>query len=280
MTAVLPRRPQTPERVAPADSPALRAVHTAAAAMPTMSLAEVTETADLQTRTDRKYLVPVADFRRMIDWLDEGLAVLEIAGLRTFGYESVYFDTPQLQAYHDHASGRRRRFKVRTRTYLDSAQCALEVKTEGGRGETVKERTDYDMADRYRLTEAASELAAVQIGSQSTAQRLQLALTTRYARTTIVDLVGRSRMTCDVDLRFTGGAGTGAGSGPTAMVLVESKTAGAASRADRLLWHLGHRPIGLSKYCAGLAVLDPTLPANRWNRVLRRHFDWRPALAA
>src|SRR5699024_10098935 len=100
-------------------------------------------------------------------------------------------------------------------------------------------------------------------------------LVTGYARTTIVDLAGQSRMTCDVDLTFSSPDRTGAGS--RSAVLVESKTAGAASRVDRMLWRMGHRPIALSKYCAGLAVLYPHLPANRWSRVLRRSFGWRPA---
>ena len=55
-------------------------------------------------------------------------------------------------------------------------------------------------------------------------------------------------------------------------LLIETKSAGAAVTADRLLWSLGHRPESMSKYCIGMAGLDPTLPANRWNRPLRRHF--------
>jgi len=270
-------RPETTPATAgePTGMLGLDVVRSAAAAMPTMSLQEVTAAADLQTRTDRKYLVPATDFGRLIDSLGEGLAVLEIDGGRTFDYESVYFDTPDLRAYHDHAHGRRRRFKVRTRSYLDSGLCALEVKTEGGRGETVKERAGYAIEDRDRLTPAARDLAAAQIGSAATADALQLALVTGYARTTIVDLAGQSRMTCDVDLTFSSPDRTGAGS--RSAVLVESKTAGAASRVDRMLWRMGHRPIALSKYCAGLAVLYPHLPANRWSRVLRRSFGWRPA---
>src|SRR5690625_7828608 len=60
------------------------------------------------------------------------------------------------------------------------------------------------------------------------------------------------------------------------MLLVESKTVGAAGQVDAILWRLGHRPVALSKYCAGLALLDPRLPANRWNRTLRRTFGWQP----
>lgn len=49
---------------------------------------------------------------------------------------------------------------------------------------------------------------------------------------------------------------------------------------DRLLWRQGIRPARISKYCVGLAALDPTLPANRWNRTLRRYFDWQPRRTA
>ena len=254
---------------------AREAVDRAVGLMPTLDLGEVTAAADLQTRTDRKYLVPAADFLTLTRELDGTLAVLEIEGRRTFDYESVYFDTPELLAYHAHAHGRRRRFKVRTRTYLDSGQCALEIKTEGGRGETVKDRHPYTAADRYLLDAGARALVGAAVGSQPLADRLQTSLVTRYARTTVVDTHTRSRMTCDVDLAFSDDSRRL--TGPGGMVLVESKTVGAAGQVDAILWRLGHRPVALSKYCAGLALLDARLPANRWNRTLRRSFGWRPA---
>jgi len=44
-----------------------------------------------------------------------------------------------------------------------------------------------------------------------------------------------------------------------------------------------HRPCGVSKFGIGMAVLRPELPANRWLRVVRRHFtaadtraSWEP----
>lgn len=60
------------------------------------------------------------------------------------------------------------------------------------------------------------------------------------------------------------------------LALVETKTAGPPCAVDRALWRLGYRPVTISKYCTGLAALAPELPANKWNRVLRRHFDWTP----
>ena len=52
------------------------------------------------------------------------------------------------------------------------------------------------------------------------------------------------------------------------MAIVETKSVGAPSAADRALWAIGCRPIRISKFGTSLAVLDPELPANRWTRAL------------
>ena len=77
-----------------AGTPAERAVAAAAAMVEPIGLDELNELAELQTRVDRKYFVPADVFRRLIAELADELRVLDIDGRRTFGYESVYFDTP------------------------------------------------------------------------------------------------------------------------------------------------------------------------------------------
>ena len=116
----------------------------AVAALDPIGLAEVEQTANLQTRMDRKYLVPLDVADRLVAETMPDARVLTIDGGTRFGYESVYFDTADLAAYRGAAGSRRRRFKVRTRTYLNSGHTVLEVKTRNGRGETVKERMDHD----------------------------------------------------------------------------------------------------------------------------------------
>src|SRR4051794_34556421 len=96
--------------------PADRAVAEAAAMVDPIGLKELMDLAELQTRVDRKYFVPAAVFRKLIAELRGELRVLEIDGRRTFGYKSVYFDTPRLTNYRAHIQRRRQRFKVRTRT--------------------------------------------------------------------------------------------------------------------------------------------------------------------
>jgi hypothetical protein len=241
----------------------------------TVCLDEVLAVAELQTRVDRKYVVPVDTVARVLDEAGDSLSVLQISQLRLFRYESVYFDTPDLTAYHQHAHGRRRRVKIRTRTYLDSGVCVLEFKSVGGRGETIKDRFPLHLAARHELTAEARDLARQRLGHLIDTSVLGPVLTTAYRRSTFLDTTNGSRATCDVDLRFQDRAGRQFGP-LDGMVVVESKTAGSDSPVDHALRGLGARPVSLSKYCVGLAVLDPGLPANRWNRELRRHFGWAP----
>ncbi len=116
------------------------------------------------TRVDNKYLVPLEAFAACVRDLDTqlsrsrsgsgdggGLGVLQIDGQRVFDYESVYFDTDDFTLFRHHLQGRRRRYKVRTRTYLASGLCMFEVKLKGARGQTVKERIGHAFDDRTRM---------------------------------------------------------------------------------------------------------------------------------
>ena len=122
-----------------------------------VTLAELNAAASLLTRVDRKYLLPVHAAQDLVHALGDA-QVLQIGRRRSFAYASTYFDTPDLDSYYLAARGRRRRFKVRTRSYLDSDLTFLEVKTRGGRHTTLKSRTEYDRTDL--LTEPGRRFVA------------------------------------------------------------------------------------------------------------------------
>lgn len=90
----------------------------------------------LQFRMDTKYLVSADEARDLPTWFPREAGVLQIEGKREFSYLSINFDTPNLDCYRAAAFSRRRRFKVRTRAYLDSQSAFLEVKIRGRRGVT------------------------------------------------------------------------------------------------------------------------------------------------
>lgn len=237
-----------------------------------IGLAELEADAALLTRKDRKYLVPLAVAEQIV--AHDGMRVLEIDGLRSFRYESVYFDTPERVSYLAAAYRRRRRFKVRTRSYLDSGKCSLEVKTRERRGLTEKHRLKYKIAGRDQLTEKAMSFINSFETIAPVSRDLQPVLTTSYSRTTLLDTESMSRITIDTNLRCV--AADGSSVSLPDMAIVETKTSGRPCVIDRLLWSVHERPTKISKYCTGLAALTPGLPANKWNRVLRTHFGWTP----
>lgn len=240
-----------------------------------ISLADVVENAALQTRVDKKFLLTPQQFTAFTARLGTEFSVMQINGLRTFGYRSTYFDTPNFEQYVAHRQGRRRRYKTRSRTYVDSDLCMFEIKTKGLRGATVKHRREQPLADADSLTPEnlafASQVLATEYGQQ--VPQLQPVLRNAYTRATLVDPVDGERVTCDVDLRYADADHQV--SGPD-MVIVETKSADGRGLSDAALASLGIRPVSMSKYCLGVACLNPHLPANKWARLLRRH-GWEQA---
>ncbi len=274
----------------------------------TTTLAELNSAAGLLTRVDRKYLVPLTCAQNLVDGLAPHARVLAIDERRRFSYTSTYFDTPGLEAFMFAARKRRRRFKVRTRTYLDSGLCFLEVKTCGARGSTVKRRMGYHADDASRLTGpgrafVAACLAGAGVTGSAAAREVAAALrpvlTTTYERTTLHLPRAEARATIDTALTWrrlgpaaptgsSAGTGVGVPMSPQALrpvhlaaaisegepvtvadiAVVETKNPATPSPADRALWEAGYRPTRISKYATGMALLHPELPANRWYRTL------------
>lgn len=248
-------------------APAPRSTGDAVADLAPVTLAELDAAAALLTRTDRKYLVPPALAAELVATLDGRARALEIDGERTFDYESVYFDTPDLVLYRAAAHGRPHRAKVRTRLYVDSGLCLLEVKQRDRAGRTVKRRVPHAAGERGRLTPGGRDLLAGIDGAATLSERLRPTLTTRFTRTTL--LLPDGRATLDDGLVLLGTDGRRAWL--AGAVVVETKSPGPPTVLDRLLWARHLRPVRLSKYGVGLATLRPELPGNRWHRAVREH---------
>jgi hypothetical protein len=242
--------------------------------LPGLGLDALAGAASLQHRRDRKYIVPVSMLEGLFADFGRDTMALEIDKARLFRYESIYFDTTDLESYRDAARSRPRRRKVRTRAYLDSGACALEVKTRDRNGQTIKHRLDYPLADRHLLNQQGGHFIAQVDPDGPDSSSLQHTLTTSYLRATLLIDAGTSRATVDVGLRCTepGGAQVEL----AGHALLETKSVSGSTSMDRLLWANHVRPVQMSKYCVGLAALQPELGANKWNRILRTHFGWRP----
>ncbi|MEU3862448.1 VTC domain-containing protein [Streptomyces sp. NPDC028722] len=237
------------------------------------TLAEVDAVAALQHRTDRKYLLPLDRARLLVDRLADSHHVLDLAGRRTTSYLSTYFDTEQLGAWRAHVQRRRRRWKVRTRLYAEDGLCRVEVKTKDGRGATVKHALRVPAHAYGRLDGCAAGFVDEVLRQSDipvTTAALAPAAEVRYVRAALADLEHGTRVTLDGLLTCHHGDRTAALD--PGHVLVETKGGTRAAPADRLLLRLGARPVSVSKYIIGRALLTPGLPDNDIRRLARAHF--------
>jgi hypothetical protein len=239
-----------------------------------VSLEELNQRAALQTRADNKYFLPWSVFVDFAAALRSAYVVLDIDGQRTFTYDTQYFDTASLTCYWAHVQGRRKRFKCRSRQYVDSGLCVFELKLKGGRGETVKYKMAYSEAECEAVTPAASSFLQQQISTAyglTFIQPMLPTLRTQYQRITLTAEASMERVTCDLNLAFAVDQ-CWQGQMAPGYVLVETKSARGRGRADQLLWQLGARPATGSKYCLGLSLLRPDLRNNPFQRARNRYF--------
>ena len=241
----------------------------------TASLAEVLGSAALQDRVDRKYLVRSGTADALLRDLGRDHRLLSVDGTCTQSYSTVYLDTADLAFHRAHLQGRRRRWKARTRRYLDSDLVRLELKTKGLRDRTVKSSLVrplelHGVADDEALAFLDRGLRA-SYGLGLPAPVVPV-LEVVYRRTTLVADAGEERVTLDTDLEVRALDGTLLGGLAPDAVLVESKAGSRPGRADRVLRRLGAREASCSKYCVGTALATPQLPAAPWRPLLRQWF--------
>lgn len=240
-----------------------------------ITLAELQEGARLATRIDRKYVVDWATFAELLRALPDH-RTLEIDDRRAFRYESVYFDTPDLGAFRDHMQRRRRRYKVRTRHYVDSGLTLFEVKLKGSRGQTIKHQMPYGDGDLDHVTVKAREFLAERLAEaypQMAVPELAPVLRNDYRRLTLS--AGAERLTCDFDLSYRDDEHEVPGLDP-GHVILESKCERGLGAADRELRRLGVKPVACSKYCVGVGLLRDDVKVNEMRWLLSRYFAWTP----
>ncbi|MEY2957683.1 MAG: hypothetical protein RLZZ01_251 [Actinomycetota bacterium] len=234
--------------------------------LPPIRLTELDATAALRTRFDHKYLFDDHHLALLLPVLLGGTdwRVLTIDDKTEFVYSTLYFDR-DLVTLRDHQRGRRRRFKVRARSYSTEHAPVLEVKTKTGRGQTDKRRRQRSGAGSVLEQDEArwvdEQLGTV--GIPAIASTLEASLSISYRRATLVDPANGERLTIDRGLMAApvDAAGRPGGGVPVlpGTIIVEVKSGRPRTTVTRLLQQHRHRPMRLSKYCLGHASVDESL---------------------
>ena len=235
-------------------------------AMKSHRLEEVT-TAGLMNRVDSKFLLPVTEIEGLLKHLRDEYSALQIGNARITGYNNHYFDTEDFQFFCMHQNGRLSRFKVRCRSYEQTANHFMEVKEKTNKGRTVKRRIPLASKMEHLHGEAAVFVNTCLSGDGAL---LENKLQINYKRVSLMNRSRPERLTLDLDLEY----GRPDRSKPIklhglAVVELKQSRLNQSASVFQYLRRLGLRPTKFSKYCMGCATSYP-ITANRFKPLLRR----------
>ncbi len=215
----------------------------------TISLEEM-DKVKLMNREDTKFAVPEKKIGQILAGITDHYAILSINNHKISRYSSLYFDTPDKEAYRLHHNGRMNRYKFRYRSYVESGITFFEVKHKSNKGRTIKNRipkpkilTTLDPTDRDHISEFTP------INPQS----LEPSIWIYFRRITLVSKTDEERVTIDLDLSFKN-VNTGEITEAPDLAVFEVKQPRFSRKSVVIskLHHFRVYPVRISKYCLGI----------------------------
>jgi VTC domain len=236
-----------------------------------ISLQQLNAKAEMMARLDNKYIMSLADLDFALQALKDDFEVLDIDGTRAFAYATRYFDDAERRAYYDHHQRRRKRCKVRVRTYVDAKLDYLEVKLIEPRATTSKHRMRLQ-GDGMRLNAEAmafvSQCHQESYGTPFT-KTIKPVLLSQYERITLVAKEGGERLTIDTKLKLSG-AGRHRPVQEN-ICIIETKSARGNGVADKIFRSLHVQPTKrVSKFCIGMVATGQVNVRNGFLPALRK----------
>lgn len=228
----------------------------------------------LMNRTDTKFVAGIERVRELLFMAKNDYFVQQTGGMRILSYYSVYFDTKAFDMYVTHQNGKLNRQKIRIRSYVDSGDNFLEVKTKNNRGRTDKKRIPVDAFDpskpQYDLifsggghNDEPDCVGFLKEYLHYSPAALKESLEVRFDRITLVNKKKTERLTIDMNLHFSN-TSTGIMKSLEKLAVIELKRDGLVhSPVLEMLRALRILPMGFSKYCIGSAITNRALKRNR-----------------
>jgi len=226
-----------------------------------ISLAEMDEV-KLLNRVDTKFVMHEQEMFQILQAVSSKYHILENEGSRIHSYRTLYFDTDNFDMYTHHHNDWQNRYKVRCREYVNSGVAFLEIKRKTNKQRTIKKRIQTPVL----LTTLQEEADAfVSKYYPHDVQKLFPKLLNRFRRITLVSKKNVERLTLDIDLNFEA---NGKYFRLPNLAIAEVKQAKFSFDSDFVqhMRSLNIRPMGFSKYCAGIAQGYPEIKQNRFKR--------------
>jgi len=216
----------------------------------------------LLNRIDTKYICNINLLPLILQNSLEDFRIQEIKNDRNFSYESLYFDTRELKTFFDHHQGKRLRYKVRFRKYVDTGDVFLEVKKKKNYVRTDKRRTEFDIASK--MTNEHLEFLNSHINVPESG--FHPSIWTIFNRVTLAGRNHLERITIDTDICFKNNNSLKKELPNMVIIEVKRNKTGDISPFTQILKDLRIRPFGISKYILGNILLSPDIKHNRFHK--------------
>lgn len=222
----------------------------------------------LMRRTDTKFVFNLDYLPKLLKKAREQYYMVEIMNEREQIYNTTYFDTEDYKMYQIHHNGKLNRHKVRIRHYVYTEQEFLEVKRKNNKGETIKKRIEH-LDDEHQI-KFDDSLDFVNRYTPYDSKLLIPTLGNNFIRLTMVNKDFSERITLDYKLKFT-----------DLQHNLKTKTEGICiaevkkgrdnktSPFIKLLREHKINSMGFSKYCMGIALLNPQVKNNNFKQRIR-----------
>jgi hypothetical protein len=222
----------------------------------------------LMRRVDKKFVLSVNQLPLLLKKALVDYYALEIGGIREQLYETTYFDTNDYQMYNLHHNGKMNRFKIRVRKYVCSKMEFLEVKRKNNKGETIKNR--IVKPEENELLDFSGSAGFIEKYTPFDDQLLWPKLGNRFIRLTMVNKDMSERITIDYQLKFIDlKYHTQITNSNLCIVEIKRNRDSKKSPFISTLNELKIYPSGFSKYCIGLAMLNPEVKNNLFKQKIR-----------
>jgi hypothetical protein len=202
----------------------------------------------LMNRVETKYVFSSGRLPDLLDLLSISYKVLEIETLRSFQYQTIYLDTPDLKFYTQQLRGKLNRHKIRYRQYKASGVSFLEIKKKTNKNRTMKWRIKNTL-NNNSPDETAS--AFIREFIQDDFPVLRPVLMNGFTRITLIGKELKERITLDHDLTFENSEGSNTALPYLAVAELKRERHSGQSPVGIIMKHAGIHPGSFSKYCIG-----------------------------
>ncbi|MCF0196602.1 MAG: polyphosphate polymerase domain-containing protein [Bacteroidaceae bacterium] len=215
----------------------------------------------LMNRTDTKFVTNKERLVRLLEMAQGKYYAQSVGGQRISNYMTTYWDTDDHLFYTEHHNKRSPRQKVRVRTYMDSGDTFLEIKTKNNHGRTKKKRVEVPSQD---ITGEGGNDEFLHGLVHLSVENIHPTVRNHFHRITLVNYGKTERLTIDFDVQFEN-METRCNADVGNLVIVELKRDGNVdSPVLDILRALRIKPSGFSKYCIGSVMTNKSLKRNNF----------------